>query len=302
MIVPCPKCDAKTELDLSHIPEEGTSAKCPECKTRFWITNESFARRALKKEGKTLCSHCNNELSTYLDCPTCGAMYPDFCVVQISKPVRKKKRTTSGPISFSIRPQRKARGVVSKQHPTEKTSKSLLTTVGLVVLVALVAVAAGVTYSKMKSERQYAENYVRALYGIKLGTDLSLNQCTKITTAWDAKASVGQSYDLRVSDDDKAKLNTAKGEIDAFMQKLPVPPPQKFGKANENLTKLYGVYTRSYTLASSPSGSLPVFTDATGKLQNEIKQTAQELKAALPKEIAEEYNHALTKYKVLKDL
>ena len=162
MIVPCPKCDAKTELDLSHISEEGTSAKCPECKTRFWITKESFARRALKKDGKTLCSFCNHELSNYLDCPTCGVMYPDFCVVQTSKPVRKKTRKTSGPISFSIRPQRKARSVVSQQRPTEKASKSLLNTVGLVVLVALVAVAAGVTYSKMKSERQYTENLGKA--------------------------------------------------------------------------------------------------------------------------------------------
>ena len=297
MIFPCPKCDAKTQLELSHIPEDGASAKCPECKTRFWITKESFARRALKKEGKTLCYHCNNELSNYLDCPTCGIMYPDFCVVQASKPVKVKQRKTSASISISIRPQRRTRSV-SVQQSTKRSSKSLLIMVGLLVLIAVLAVAIGIPYKNKKLERQYAANYVRALYGIKLGTDLSLKQCA--TTVASGKAKM-QNFVPNISDDDKAKLNTAKGEIDAFMQKLPERPPQKFSKSNDDLAKLYGIYTKSFSLAVSPSGSLPVFVDSTGKLEGDFKQAAQELKAGMPMELAEEFHNSLSKYKGLRD-
>jgi hypothetical protein len=300
MICSCPKCDAKTELDLSHIPEEGTSAKCPECKTRFWIAKESFARRALKKEGKTLCYYCNNELSNYLDCPTCGVMYPDFCVVQMSKPVRRKQRKTSAQISFSIRPQRRSRAVSQQEEPTEKTSKSILVTVGLLVLVAVLAVAIAIPYLNKKSEQKYATNFIRALYGIKLGTDSSIRQCATISAGAKAKISAGQNV-LNISEEDKTKLDAAKKDVDTLMQRLP-KTPKKFSKVNENLARLYGIYTKSYSLAAAPSGSLPGFTDSAGKLESEFRQAAQELKASMPTELAAEYQKALPKFKGLQDL
>ena len=300
MIFPCPKCDAKTQVDLSQIPEDGTSAKCPECNTRFWITKESFATRALKKEGKSLCYYCNNELNNYLDCPTCGVMYPDFCVVQISKPVKKKKRTTSSAISFSIRPQRRTRGVVSQQA-THKSSKSILITSVVVALVAVLVVTLGVSYYKKQAEQQYASNFIQTLYGIKLGTDLNIRQCSTISANWKAKMDAGQKFDLNISDKDKSRMDSAKNDIDKLMQKLP-KVPQKFSKANENLAKLYGIYTKSYSLAAAPSGTLPVFTDSAGKLESEFKQTAQELKASLSAELADKYQKALPKYKELQSL
>lgn len=300
MTVPCPKCNAKAPLDLPHIPEDGTSAKCPECNTRFWITRESFARRALKKEGKALCYYCNNELNNYLDCPTCGVMYPDFCVVQTSKPVKKKKRTTSSAISFSIRPQRRTRGV-ALQQATHKPSKSISIIYVVVALVAVLAITLGISYHKKQSEQQYVSGFIRTLYGIKLGTDLNIKQCSTIAANWKAKMDTGQKFDLRISDEDKSKLDSAKSDIDVLMQKL-AKVPGKYSKANENLAKLYGIYTKSYSLAAAPSGTLPVFTDSAGKLESEFKQTAQELKASLSAGLADKYQTALPKFKELQNL
>lgn len=302
MTVPCPKCDAKTQLDLPHIPEDGTSAKCPECNTRFWITKESFATRALKKEGKSLCYFCSNELSNFLDCPTCGVMYPDFCIVQTSKPAKKKKRVSSSAVSFSIRPQRRTRGIALQQATaTHKPSKSILITSVVVAVVAVLAVTLGVAYFNKQAEEQYASGFMRALYGIKLGTDSNIKQCSIISANWKTKMDAGQNFDLRISDQDKSRIDSAKSDIDILMQKLP-KVPQKFNKANENLIKLHGIYTKSYSLTTAPSGTLPVFTNLAGNLESEFKQTAQELKATLPPELADKYQKALPKYKALQNL
>ncbi len=300
MNFPCPKCDAKTPLDLSHIPEEGTSVKCQECKNRFWITRESFARRALGKEGKTLCYHCNHELSTYLNCPTCGVMYPDFCVIQTSKPVRKKQRKTSTQISFSIRPQRRPQ-VGTLQQPTQRASRSLLAPAIILVLVAVLVVAVSTFYLNNRAEEQYSAGFFRALYGIKLGTDLSLRQCATIAAAAKAKMGAGQNVALTISEAEKIKLISAKSDIDTLMKRLP-KTPQKFSKANDNLAKLYDVYSKSNSLAASPSGSLPAFTDSADRLERDFKQTAQELKSTLPPELAEKYQKASSKYKELQTL
>jgi hypothetical protein len=287
-------------LDLSRIPEDGTSAKCPECKTRFWISKESFARRAVKKEGKALCYYCNNELNNYLDCPTCGVMYPDYCIVQISKPVNRKKRKTSSSISFSLRTQRRTH-TAAQQQPTERSSKSILITVALLAVAVVLAVAVAIPYLNKQAEQKYTASYFRALLGIKLGTELSLKQCAAISASTKAKASAGQGFDLRISDQDKAKITAAKNDIDILMQKIPAPP-QKFIKANENLTRLYGIYAKSYTLAVAPAGSLQSFSDSAGKVEGEFKQTAQELKAGLPAELAAAYQKALPNYTALRDL
>jgi hypothetical protein len=301
MICPCPKCDARTELDLSHIPEEGTSAKCPECKTRFWISKESFARRAVKKEGKALCYYCNNELNDYLDCPTCGVMYPDYCIVQTAKPVKRKKRKSSSAISFSLRTQRRTRSSFATQQTTERASKSVLVAVALLAVVLVLAVAGGIAYSHNKSEKQYTAGYFRALMGIKLGTDLNLRQCAAISATAKAKMAAGQAFDLRSSDRDKAKIAVARNDVDLLMKEIPAPP-QKFIKANESLTRLYGVYAKSYALVDAPAGSLQSFSDSAGKVDGEFKQAAQELKAGLPAELAAAYQNALPKYPALRDL
>src|ERR1035441_3358055 len=86
MTCSCPKCHAQIEVDFSSIPENGTFTPCPECKGRFWTNKESYARMALKKEGSTYCDKCGKELGHQIVCAGCGVMYPDYYLVQASKP------------------------------------------------------------------------------------------------------------------------------------------------------------------------------------------------------------------------
>ena len=300
MIFPCPKCEARTELNASTIPEDGTSAKCPECNTRFWITKDTFARRAIKKEGKSFCYFCNNELSNYLDCPTCGAMYPDFCVVQLAKPVKKKKRKSSSSISFSIRPQRISRSTRSEQQTTQRASKPLLTAVVALVLAALLIAAIAIPYFNSRAEKQYTASYMYALYGIKSGVERNIKTCSLIAADGKARVESGRNFEPRTTPEEQVTLAKIKEEIDRSMTKA-AKPPVKFGKQHEQLGRLYDSYTKSYSLAVSPSGSLPAFTDNINKLDSEFKQRAQELKAGMPAEMSAALNKAKVKYRGLQD-
>jgi hypothetical protein len=304
MICQCPKCESKTQLDLTNISEEGTSAKCPECKTRFWISKESFALRATKKEGKSLCYYCNNELNNYIDCPGCGMMYPDYCVVHLTKPVKKAKRKTSSSLSFSMRSQRRSHpgSLVhpeSLSHSTKRASKKLLVAISILILVAVLAVALGIPYYNKRLETTYTAGYLYALNGIKLGTDLSLKECGTIIATAKSRSAAGQGADLRVGEDVTSRLNSAKTDVDAMMKTVPAPP-QKYAKANENLVNLYGIYVKSHTLASAPSGTVQSFSDSAAKLEGEFKQSAAQLKSNLPPELAQAYQDVLPKYKALR--
>ena len=305
MICSCPKCDAQIEVDLSHIPETGTFTSCPECKGRFWINKESFSRMALKKEGKTYCDQCGKELDHVIVCRACGIMYPDYYLVQASKPPRRQvEKPDLFSLSFAHKqatPTSYAYTYTGAKQSSERIPKVLLKRAGLLVIVALLVVGAGYFYKIKKSEQEYAKNFMRALFIIKSGTDLSLNTCAKISADWKSGMDAGQSSAPHISPETETSLITVKDATDKYLQKL-VKPPQKYVKAQAKLADLYGAYIKVHALALAPSGSLPGFTDSANRSEAEFNTAVKELKTSLPPELSAELKIAKTKYKSLKDI
>lgn len=307
MTCSCPKCHAQVEVDLSKIPESGTFIPCPECKSRFWVNKETYARRALIKEGRIYCDICGKELDHKIVCSACGVMYPDYYLVQASRPpLRQVEKLDLFSLSFTLKPATPTYSYAyttytGAKKSSEKSPKVFLKRVGLLALVALLAVGMAYLYHINKVEKQYAKNYMRALYTIKTGTDLSLNTCAKISAEWKTKMDAGQSFVPRISEGDESRLNTVKTATDNFMQKLN-ETPKKYIDSKEKLTNLYGVYTKVHTLAVAPSGSLPGFTGLTSKSQGDFNVAVKELKGSLPTKLAEELQIARVKYKGLKDI
>jgi hypothetical protein len=301
MMCSCPKCAAEIELDIAGIPDEGSYTSCPECKSRFWMGKESFARRALKKEGKLYCSACGKEIDCLTVCTACGIVFPDYYLLQASKPARRQLEKAEFSWSFGAKPAKQTYAIPQKSSSVTPLSRKFL--VRAVSLVAIVALAAGgaYVYNQKKTERLYAANYVLALYGIKTGVNLSLSQCARMSADWKAKTDAGQRFAPRLTAEEESRSGRVKNELDPLMLKLD-KPPQKFSKASEAITKLYGVQTRLNSLTATPPGSLGGFTDSVSRLDGDFKAAAQELKAGLPKELSEELEKAKTKYKELKDL
>jgi uncharacterized protein YbaR (Trm112 family) len=306
MTCSCPKCHGQIEIDLSNIPESGTLTPCPECKIRFWVNKETYARRALIKEGNIYCDKCGNELEHKIVCKACGVMYPDYYLVQASKPPRRQvEKPELFSLSFTLKPSTPTYAYTytytGAKESSERTPKVLLKRVGLLALVALLAVGIAYLYHINQVEKQYAKNYMRALYTIKTGTDLSLNTCAKISAEWKTKMDAGQSFVPRISLEDESRLNMVKTATDGFMQKLN-ETPKKYINSKEKLANLYGVYTKVHALAVAPSGSLSGFTDSATKSGSEFNVVVKDLKASMPTGLSEELQVAKVKYKGLKDI
>jgi len=307
MTCSCPKCDAHIEVDLSRIPENGTLMPCPECKVRFWINKESYARRALVKEGQVYCDQCGKELDHKIVCAACGVMYPDYYLVQASKPPRRqveKPNYFSMPLFF--KPARPTYGysyapVVGKGRMEKAPAGFLMKRVGMVAIVALLAIGLGSFYLKMQAEQKYAKDYMRALYTIKTGTELSLKTCERITSDWKAKTDAGQNFVPRISEEEESRLNKVKEVTDLYMQKLN-KPPKKYIINNEKLANLYGAYTKIHATAVAPSGSLSRFSDTTTKSQNDFNAALTALKENMPPALSNELKIAKTKYRGLQNI
>lgn len=303
MICSCPKCHAQIEVDLSSIAENGTFTSCPECRGRFWTSKETYARMALKKDGKTYCDKCGNELDHLIVCAGCGVMYPDYYLVQASKPPRRQvEKPDLFSMSFTLKPAAKQTYIYTgAKQSVDGPSKLISAKVGLIVLVALLSVGAGYFYHISKSEGKYAKNYMRALYTIKSGTDFSLSICAKLSTEWKTNMDAGQKYAPHISEEDVARLNSVKVTTDRIMLTLD-NPPKKFVNSKEKLANLYWVYARAHALALTPSGSLPGYTDSASKSQSEFNVALQELKGSLPPVLSKELILAKAKYRGLKDI
>jgi predicted Zn finger-like uncharacterized protein len=305
MTCSCPKCDAHIEVELSKVPVNGTFMPCPECKGRFWINKESYARRALVKEGQIYCDKCGKELGQKIVCAECGVMYPDYYLVQTSKPPR---RQVEKPELFSMSFSLKARPTYSYTYTPEvgkgyreKAPGVLMKRVGLAALVVLLAVGLGAYYLKMQAERVYAQDYMRALYTIKTGEDLSLKTCERISSDWKAKMNAGQNFVPRISAEEESRLNKVKEVTDRYMQKLN-KPPKDFISNNEKLANLYGAYTKAHAIAAVPSGPLSRFTDSAAKSENEFNAALASLKENMPPALSKEFQIAKTKYRGLENI
>ena len=119
------------------------------------------------------------------------------------------------------------------------------------------ATVCAIFFNQYRSVDSYSVNYVRALYGIGSGTDLSLKTCEKIAS--DLKSN--GTYDLRISVEDEARLTKVKAQVDKLMGKVN-EPPAKFMKSKEKLAKLYGIYSNLHSLTLAPKGSLQNFSDS----------------------------------------
>jgi hypothetical protein len=261
------------------------------------MNQDSAARRALKKEGNIYCAKCGNELDHLIVCRGCGFKFPDYFLVQVSKPVRRKAGKSDRSMSFALRPMSQTYAIPSKSVSISR--KPLVMVTGLLVVTAL-ATAGTLVYHKMSLEKQYRENFILVLSGAKAGAELSLADCAKVSAEWKTSMDAGQNFIPSISPTDRARLTKVKDRAEKNMQKLS-DPPEKFIAANEKLVKLFGVYSNLQAVTLAPSGSLASFTETVRKSENDLKLATQALKDNLPAELSEEIKQEKSKYIELRD-
>ncbi|MDD2338570.1 MAG: hypothetical protein PHD01_18595 [Geobacteraceae bacterium] len=285
-------------IDQTLISENGTEAKCPECKSRLWFYKESFGARALNKSGEIYCSHCSSKLGHTIVCPGCKTLYPDYFVVRSAKKVRRrsaKRQRSNVDFQFSA-PVRKSRSSFVPKKETVRLQRSFKVVAGIIVFVTLVCGGA-YGFHQYNKKTQYSVDYMRALYGIKTGTDT----CDQVLSDLKRKLAAQSLSGISVSTKDSEKLSNLKDKVDKLMTKIN-SPPEKFTKADKQIKDLYRIYASLNTLTLAPVGSPENFTESTSKLQDALSQGFQKLKADMPPKLSEEFKTAQVKYKSLRDM
>jgi hypothetical protein len=281
------------------------------------MVRESFARRAFRKSGTIGCSSCGGELDASVHCPACGILFPEYIVAETPDAVRKRARKKKAgflnlDFSFGSTPKSAHTATYtpgySSEHATETKTKStgaksittLLTRIGLLVVVIALVVAGGLAYRNYKIDHAYSDKYFRVLFAVKTGTDLSVKVCNRLSSEWQKNITAGQNMTPRITADEEIALNKAKTGIDQIFQILE-QQPKKFDPAKEKLQKLNKVFLEANSLAAKPQSSLSNLTAAVAKVDSDFNQVSQELKSSLPATISEDLPAAKAKYRNLKD-
>lgn len=302
----CPKCNSNIELDQIEIPEDGSFNKCPECSAGFLVKKASFASRSLHKGTGITCAECGSTPGASVYCQSCHAIYPDFYVTESSSAAKNQFGKIRG---FLDRLNRLSGKSASTTQYTDYGIKSTAGTKGLrlpgqpaqiAAVLAIVVLALGVGgffWYQDRVETGYAENYVRALYGIKSTTDFDLKTCNKIAADW--RASMAQNPPQLAATETTFMARAGK-DVENMMKAIG-EPPEKFMASKDNISKLYAAHTKLHSFALKPSGTIDSYTATVTLLDDEFKSSAKTVKTGLPEKISAKLEESKKKYKALQD-
>lgn len=314
----CLKCAATNEVGFYQISDYGLTTKCSSCNTSIEIVRDSCAKRASQLSKELFCVKCGHSLDYHVVCRSCGLLLPDYFVVvnhaEASRQAKSRQsamfRQAFADFWASLRPgpSKENQGVyapgrafnVAAGKPSVLSSGLRKALVGFVIVV-VVAAGGLFYYHQYKAEKGFARNYVKALYGIKIGEEDSLNACAKISEDWKATAASRVNFTPRVNLDADVKAEKVKTEVDRIMQTLQ-NPPDKFSQAYAKLAVLNNIYAKMYSLKGSPRGTLNSFQSSAVKADNAFKEATKELKASMPEKLSKELETAKQRYRGLASL
>lgn len=303
----CPKCSANIPPPMTEVSAEGTFLKCPECSAGFSLQRESFANRALRKGKMISCAECGSQLGPTIYCPDCHAIYPDYLVTETSSAAKKKlarllaSLTGSGKkkaaqASFrheergATAPPAAARGARSPGNP-------LKLAIAIIVLLALIG-GGGFYYYQDKTEKEYAEKYVRALSGIKTAGDRAVKISTKLVNEW---RTLQTPTPPPLTSQEIKSLAGGKSDLEIILKRIE-EPPEKFAPSHEAIKKYHLSYLKLNALLSTPPGSLDSLANSAKKLEDDFRKAGREMKAGLPPKIADQLNKSSELNKSLKEI
>ena len=308
MTCSCPKCQADIQVDHAQISGDETSHACPVCSARFLLYTESFASRALRKGTEIYCAHCGGKPGSSISCRSCGAVFPDYIVLEAGQKRTRKKREAvvvkeGGAPKLARRPAYVPGKTVSAPSKRAGAGLGRYRAIAIGVVILTVFATAGVSgYRSYETQRRYVKDYVSALYGIKTGKDRCVKVRTRLVADWKAALDSGHNAVPRANAEEEASLVDIRGRAGEMMKKVD-ETPKKFAAAKEKLLVLQGIYLKlSAATLTVPSGTPASFSDATAQADADFKRAAQDLKGTLPEALSEELKVAMARHLGLRDL
>jgi hypothetical protein len=190
----------------------------------------------------------------------------------------------------------------SRFFPLYKTTIATFTSLSLrirviaicVALLLAILAAIGIIQYQSGVQKQYTQNFILALYGIKSGMSMSSKVCEgeyNVSKEEPSATPLSGEIDAEAT----ADLATVKAEVDSLMAKLG-PPPAKYGQSALILRKLYALYgTVNVKINSSPDFLSRCKGDIAAA-NVEFSREIEHLKTQMPGALTEEFRNAGKKY------
>ncbi|MDA8430252.1 MAG: hypothetical protein M0T70_13440 [Geobacteraceae bacterium] len=227
-------------------------------------------------------------------CAFCQCAFPCFVIITTTTDSRNRRRVCQntsrravcyGP-SAPLHALRKRIGTVSVR-------KRVLAA-GLLFIV-LLAVGVGMTQYRRYEQRQYAHNYVQALYVINSGMHLGDMLCQGTYNDWRGVESSAVHEDSGIDPQARADLQSVKATIDNIMGAL-VTPSAEYNQAEQILQRIYDIYEKTNAMIVTSQDSLSRHTSEMDAAKAEFSREIENLKAHMPAPLAVELKKAGQKY------
>lgn len=231
-------------------------------------------------------------------CVFCGCTFACFVVINTTTASRNK-RHSNGTISPGSVKHGICYGLLVPLHTIlvrlSKTSLRVRVIALCVMFLLLITLAAGIVQYRSYVRRQYAHNYVQALYVIKSGMNLGEMICNGTFNAWRGVKSPAVPEASGIDPQALADLQSVKAAINKIMGELGTPSVE-FSQVAQILQKLYALYEKTNSMVINSSDSLSRHETEMVAAREEFSREIGKLKANLPAPLAEELKKAGQKY------
>lgn len=209
--------------------------------------------------------------------------------------VSKNKRHSIG----TVPPVTAEQGICHPLHTTlvrlgTASLRARVIALGVMSLL-LISLVVGIVQNRSNVRREYAHNYIQALYVIKSGMNLGEMVCKGTFNAWRGVESSAAPEASGIGPQARADLDSVKAAVNKIMGELGTPSAE-YSKAARILQKLYAIYEKMNSMIINSTGSLSRHESEIAAAREEFTREIEGLKANLPAPLAEELKQAGKKY------
>jgi hypothetical protein len=244
------------------------------------------------------CPKCGNGQPVFEWCAFCGCAFSCFIVIE-TRTVFSKRLKYNGTVSPARVPQGRSYGLLTPLRAfmvrIGKGSLQARVMAVCVMLLLLISLVIGIVHHRSQVRRQYAHNYVQALYIIKSGMHLDEMICDGTYNAWRGVESSDVPEYGGIAPQALADLEAVKAKIDKIMGEMGTPSVE-YDKAAQILLKIYSIYDKTNSMVITSQDSLSQHEAEMIAARNEFSLEIDNLKVNMPAPLMEEVKIASKKY------
>ncbi|MDD2732321.1 MAG: hypothetical protein PHF56_00145 [Desulfuromonadaceae bacterium] len=244
------------------------------------------------------CPACGKGQVLSRRCVYCGCAFACYVIMETPAASGEKQQPGTSGSSASIK-----QGRSSRFFPLYKTTIDNFTALSLrirviavcVLLLCAILAAIGIIQYQNSVQKQYTQNFILALYGIKSGMSMTGMICAGEYSAWKEGVPSETPVSGEIDSQATADLATVKAEVDALMAKTE-NPPSEYRQSALTLRKLYALYgTMNAEILSSPDFLSRCKADVAAA-HEDFSREIENLKTQMPGALTEAFKKAGQKY------